>query len=239
MSSETVYLALVLDSPLQAWGTSSQFERRTTGLAPSKSGITGMICAAMGLQKGSETETAAIRTIAAAEMLSITVPKSRRMQRLIDYHTVQGTRRASNEPNKQAVETQREYLLDARFALILGLPREFACNTAEALQNPIWGIWLGRKSCIPAEPVCRGVFETEPEALRQLLGDAPLETFTTVRDSHDFENATDSVRDQPVSFGDVSSSGSHLRQYATRRITVISAEMASDNERPQSPPKNP
>ena len=47
------YLALLLDGPLQSWGFSSRFQRRTTGLHPTKSGVIGMICAAMGLAKGS------------------------------------------------------------------------------------------------------------------------------------------------------------------------------------------
>jgi CRISPR system Cascade subunit CasD len=122
---------------------------------------------------------------------------------------------------------------------LLRLPAEFARRVAEALQNPVWGIWLGRKSCIPAEPICRGMFTSEDEAVRDLLNTAPITAFSVIRDSHDFEKATDSVRDQPVSFGDPLSSGSHLRRYAPRRITVTSAEMALKDEGPPSPPKNP
>jgi CRISPR-associated Cas5-like protein len=139
MSSGIAYLALLLDGPLQAWGISSQFERRTTSLFPSKSGITGLICAALGLARGSGAEANATQTIAAAEMLSITLPKFRPMQRLQDFHTVLNTRRASNKPNEDAVPTRREYLLDARFAIILRLPAEFARSAAAALENPVWG----------------------------------------------------------------------------------------------------
>lgn len=54
--SDTSYLALLLDAPLQSWGFASRFERRTTALHPTKSGIIGLICAAMGLAKGSAEE---------------------------------------------------------------------------------------------------------------------------------------------------------------------------------------
>jgi len=54
--SETAYLALLLDGPLQSWGFASRFQRRTTGLHPTKSGVIGLITAAMGLAKGSAGE---------------------------------------------------------------------------------------------------------------------------------------------------------------------------------------
>ena len=44
--SDTAYLALLLDAPLQSWGFSSRFQRRTTGLHPTKSGVVGLISAA-------------------------------------------------------------------------------------------------------------------------------------------------------------------------------------------------
>jgi CRISPR system Cascade subunit CasD len=232
MSRRLAYLVLLLDGPLQAWGFSSQFERRTTSLFPSKSAITGLICAAMGVAKGSAAEADVIQTMAAAEMLSVTVPKSRGIQRLQDFHTVCDTRRANNELNKLAVVSHREYLLDARFLIVFQLPEEFARSAAAALDNPVWGIWLGRKSCIPAEPVCRGIFTSEAEALHKVLGGTPLTAFTTVRDAHNFETATDALRDRPVSFGGISSSGSHLREYAIRRVCVSAAETPTNHERP-------
>ena len=38
MSSENKYLALRLQGPLQSWGFDSQYNRRNTGLMPTKSG---------------------------------------------------------------------------------------------------------------------------------------------------------------------------------------------------------
>ena len=38
----------------------------------------------------------------------------------------------------------------------------------EALGNPVWGIWLGRKCCIPASLICRGIFEKRAEAIADL-----------------------------------------------------------------------
>jgi CRISPR system Cascade subunit CasD len=37
-----------LCAPIQSWGTQSRFLARDTGLEPSKSGVIGLICAALG-----------------------------------------------------------------------------------------------------------------------------------------------------------------------------------------------
>src|SRR2546427_280809 len=122
--SETAYLALLLDGPLQSWGFASRFDRRTTALHPTKSGIIGLICAAMGLAKGSPEEREVLPELAASKMMSITIPREARsdgkrlpLLRIEDYNTVIDTRRASGKMNPDAVITRREYLLDARYGV--------------------------------------------------------------------------------------------------------------------------
>lgn len=225
--SDAAYLALLLDGPLQSWGFASRFQRRTTALHPTKSGVIGLISAAMGLAKGSAAERTMLPELAKLQMSSIAIPRNmqgsggpRPVLRLEDYHTVLATRRASGTLNKDAVVTSRQYLLDARFGVILAGDRSVLERAAAALQNPVWGVWFGRKSCIPAEPVYRGLFDTELQAQRELLCDRSIESFTTVTEVKDFAEGTDSISDQPVSFGDASSSGPDKRQFAVRRVAV-------------------
>jgi CRISPR system Cascade subunit CasD len=224
--SDAAYLALLLDGPLQSWGFASRFQRRTTALHPTKSGVIGLISAAMGLAKGSAAERAMLPELAKLQMSSIAIPRDvgadgpRPVLRLEDYHTVLDTRRASSALNRDAVVTHRQYLLDARFGVILAGDRSVLERTAAALQNPVWGVWLGRKSCIPAEPVYRGLFDTELQAQRELVCNRSIESFTTVTEVKDFAEGTDSISDQPVSFGDASSSGPDKRLFAVRRIAV-------------------
>ncbi|HSU61817.1 MAG TPA: type I-E CRISPR-associated protein Cas5/CasD [Bryobacteraceae bacterium] len=233
MSSGTGYVALLLEAPMQSWGFGSQFERRSTGLFPSKSGIAGLLCAALGCAKGSQSERAAMDVLRSSAMLAIAIPKSREVRRMEDFHTVLDTRIAEdNKRNKNPVVTRREYLLDARFGIVLKLPSDWAQKVAAAVEDPVWGIWLGRKCCIPAGPVCRGVWQTEEDAVRHLVGDSALRFFTTVRDVDNFDSATDTLRDQPISFGSPESSGSHLREYAVRRIRLTLAESEVPDERP-------
>jgi len=231
MSDETAHLALLLDAPLQSWGFESRFQHRTTGLHPTKSGVIGLICAAMGLGKDSPEERATLPKLAALKMISIAIQREQvnrwtgekselAVRRLEDFHTVLNTRRASGKMNDDPVVTRRQYLLDARFGVILTGNRLLLQRMATALADPVWGVWFGRKSCIPAEPICRGVFASAAEAEKALIGDAPLESFTTVTDAESFAEGTDSLNDQPVSFGDGTSSGPDKRQFAVRRIRV-------------------
>lgn len=241
MSNETAHLALLLDAPLQSWGFESRFQRRTTGLHPTKSGVIGLICAAMGLGKDSPEERATLPKLAALKMISIAIQREQvnrwtgekselAVRRLEDFHTVLNTRRASGKMNDDPVVTRRQYLLGALFGVILTGNRLLLQRVATALADPVWGVWFGRKSCIPAEPICRGLFASAAEAEKALIGDAPLESFTTVTEAESFAEGTDSLNDQPVSFGDGTSSGPDKRQFAVRRIRVQSGAGLSVKE---------
>jgi len=223
MSADTAYLALILDAPLQSWGFSSRFQRRTSGLHPTKSGVIGLICAAMGIGKGTGAERKTLPQLAALKMTSIAI--ARNYQRVEDFHTVQGTRRASGKPNSDPVVTRRQYLADALFGVILAGDRALLERVAAALQDPVWGVWFGRKSCIPAQPVLvtlASVFAHAWQAiLRKLEMDEalPLETFTRVEEVTDFAAGTDSFNDQPVSFGRADSSAEG-RAFTVRRVCL-------------------
>jgi CRISPR system Cascade subunit CasD len=226
--SDTAYLALLLDAPLQSWGFASRFQRRTTGLHPTKSGIIGLVCAATGLAKGSPEEREFLPELAKLKMSSIVIPRDGEgaggplpVLRLEDYHTVLDTRRASGKMNEDAVLTRRQYLLDARFGVILAGDRLVLERIAAALEDPVWGVWFGRKNCIPAEPVYRGLFHTEAQAQNALIGNRSIEEFTAVSEASDFADGTDSISDQPVTFGDGKSSGPDKRQFAVRRIKLV------------------
>jgi len=230
MSSEK-HLALILDAPMQSWGFASRFQRRTTGMHPTKSGLLGMICAAMGVPKGSPLEGETLPWLSALSMTTLVIPRHhpRRPEqalpilRLEDFHTVGGgydsktqsqfmTKTASGKTNPNPVVSRRQYLLEARFGVIFKGEGDFVSKIATALQNPVWGIWFGRKSCIPAEPVCRGVYDTESEALKVLIGDRSVESFTRQTDVSSFEDGTDSYSDVPESFGS--------RKFTSRRIRL-------------------
>ena len=214
------HLLLYLDSPMQAWGHSSRFNRRTSASWPVKSGVVGMLCAAAGIERDDE---AGIAQLAALSMTVYTLQN--RGQRLLDYHTVGGGYNAKtnrqNMSNKagggspSTVLTDREYLLDCKFGVILSGSPDVIDRCEAALKNPKWGIWFGRKCCIPAARICEGTFDTEPLAKDRLVELAQelklkLESWRVVSEASTFEEGTDSLMDTPINFA--------TREYKARRI---------------------
>ena len=101
---------------------------------------------------------------------------------MTDYHTV-GARYDKEDPwQKRMIPTtadgkprgtdltHRDYLSDSVFGAVLSGDDALVAEMAAALENPVWGVWLGRKSCIPTEPVFAGVFDSA-EAARAALAD--------------------------------------------------------------------
>jgi CRISPR system Cascade subunit CasD len=226
MSPDSAYLALVLDAPLQSWGFDSRFQRRTTDLHPTKSGVIGLICASMGVGKGTAQEREMLPQLTAVKMTSIALPReSNPVRRMEDFHTVLNTRRASGKMNDDPVVTRRQYLVDACFGIILDGDRVLLGRIGSGLQDPVWGVWLGRKSCIAARPLFVAMHDTRGDAWRAILRslgrdeESPIESFTRVEDVDEFADGTDSYNDQPVSFGQPESS-SEGRVYTVRRVRV-------------------
>jgi CRISPR system Cascade subunit CasD len=223
------HLALMLDGPLQSWGFASRFQHRTTALFPTKSGLIGLVCAALGIQKGSIAEQEWLPKFSALQMTVITIPRQSQgrdrredehspIRRLEDFHTVLGTRRASGAMNTDPVVTRRQYVTEGRFGVLLAGPHEILVRIADALRDPVWGVWLGRKCCIPAAPILRAGPCDEESAWHALIGDTPRKDFMTIEEVARFEEGQDSINDQPVSFGSENSSGPEGRRYGTRRI---------------------
>jgi CRISPR system Cascade subunit CasD len=224
MSSNECYLALQLEGPLQSWGFDSQYNRRNTGLMPTKSAIAGICCAALGLPRGSEKEQAFLPAFGKVRMQAIAMPrdgvkKALPVRRLQDYHTVQNTKTAEGK-NKDCHITYRQYLTDASFGILLTGESSLLKQIADALVNPVWGIWLGRKTCVPSAPVFVGLKDNQDVALRLLIGDKPLESFTRQEDVEIFSEGRDTLPDVPVSFA------IERRLFAPRRVRTIQGTRA-------------
>jgi CRISPR system Cascade subunit CasD len=222
MSSKAC-LALLLDGPMQSWGSGSRFTRRTTELFPTKSGIIGLLAAALGVDKYKPDEAGAIARLAALACTVITLDKhqnGRRLDilRLEDFHTIGGgygadedwqcrPRSADNKILNNPVISQRHYLLDARFGVLLEGDKALLEQAAAALRNPKWGVWLGRKCCLPASPVLVLVAEDRGLAWRALVTRAgytdttPLTQFNRVEDAALSEDGGEILNDMPVAFG--------------------------------------
>ncbi|MFF1477136.1 type I-E CRISPR-associated protein Cas5/CasD [Streptomyces sp. NPDC058301] len=146
-------LLLRLAGPLQSWGERSPFAAvRDSAAFPTRSGLIGMFAAAEGRTRDQDLHPYAD--------LEFTTRIDRPGLRLIDYHTVGGglpdhlTAATSGGKHKgDAVITRRHYLADAVFVVAVTGPAQTIARIAKALHQPHWAPYLGRRSCIPDEPL--------------------------------------------------------------------------------------
>lgn len=141
-------LLLRLAGPMQSWGTISRFDQRDTGKEPSKSGVIGLLAAALGIDRENWTDLEPLTTLAMGVRHDRPgVPKR-------DYQTAQNIISADRSKVHETAVTTRDYLADAVF--LVGLEGEDLTlleRAHAALQNPVWPLALGRKSYVPSESV--------------------------------------------------------------------------------------
>ncbi len=131
-------------APLQAWDTQSRFGVRTTGREPSKSGIIGLLCAALGRPRWEPVDDLAALTMA------VRVDKEGHVLR--DFHTAMDILKAGGGTKKTEPST-RYYLSDAAFLVGLEGDKALLTQLHTALKTPHWSLCLGRKACPPSLPV--------------------------------------------------------------------------------------
>ncbi len=160
-------LLLRLVGPMQSWGTSSRFDQRETGKEPSKSGVIGLLAAAMGIDRENWCDLEPLAK------LTMGVRHDRAGILKSDYQTAQHIISADQKKVHETAVTSRDYLADAGFLVGLsGTDRVFLESVHAALKNPTWPLALGRKSYVPSEPIWMEGAVREG-SLKEVLGTHP------------------------------------------------------------------
>ncbi|MEV6601057.1 type I-E CRISPR-associated protein Cas5/CasD [Actinoplanes sp. NPDC051346] len=218
-------LLLRLAGPLQAWGTRSRFAHRHTDIAPSKSGVIGMLAAARGLR----------RTDPLTDLLELRfgVRVDQPGDILRDFHVARTLDGRTSMPL-----TYRHYLTDAAFLAAVSGDLPILDTLHQALTRPHFPLFLGRRSCPPAGAVSLGVHDgTLREKLttwpwqaagwhqRKLRGH-PTVRLEILRDADPGDTLTETAADQPVSFDP------GRRQHAWRTVVREHADLTNPAHRP-------
>lgn len=146
-------LLLRLVGPMQSWGTISRFDQRDTGKEPSKSGVIGLIAAALGIDRENWVDMEPLTRLVMGVRHDLPGVLKR------DYQTAGCAKgdiiiRADGSPSKDGVVSSRFYLADAAFLVGLeGNDRMLFKKVHAALRNPFWPLALGRRAYVPSEPV--------------------------------------------------------------------------------------
>ena len=164
-------LLLRLEGPLQSWGSRARWDVRDTTPEPTKSGVIGLLGCALGYPVGD----ARLEALDAGLRFGLRVEHPGAVME--DYQTITdflptadgrykkgggspeiSLSKLRSDPNASpaTIISPRFYLEDAAFLVALeerhthpGLARQ----CAQAVQEPVWPLFLGRKACIPTRPV--------------------------------------------------------------------------------------
>lgn len=220
-------LLLRFAAPMQSWGVSSKFNRRMTNGEPSRSGVIGLLAAALGRER--HESLAPFQSL----KFGVRIDQPGTIQR--DFHMAHGKVGSKDTPWR----TYRYYVEDAVFLAALEGEAGFLGALENALQNPVFPLFLGRRSCPPTGPLVLGIREKN---LRQALQEEPwqasawyqrksarqeIRTLDIVRDA-DFEEVSYAVRDVPQSFDP------HRRSYAFRNV-IREQILLQDVQKVESP----
>lgn len=228
-------LLLWLEAPLQSWGAGSRYGRRDTLPFPTRSGILGLLCCAMGRGGEQREWLAAMKDLPQTVLAFAPVDRfgsPRRALLLQDFHMVGGGY-DSRDPwqdifipktmdGKRPVGagtklTYRYYVQDMAYACALAVPESMEEEVTAALAAPAWPICLGRRSCIPTDMVFRGFFDSEEEAFAHARAVAEKKkrraVFRVIGGKHD-EGSVMILNDVPVNFG-------LFKRYEDRTVTVV------------------
>lgn len=167
-------LVLNLKGPLQSWGVQSRGSLRDTSNHPTKSGVVGVLAAALGRNRKADNSDLcalkmAVRVEEPGEVWS-------------DFQTVTYrpksapvTPVAMRNPNdKEHARSQsakalinKRYLTGAHFTVFLQGDETQLQEISEALRCPVFPLYLGRKNCAPSLPVFADLIGT-PENLQEI-----------------------------------------------------------------------
>ena len=227
-------LLLWLEAPLQSWGADSRYGRRDTLPFPTRSGVLGLLCCAMG-RGGEQREW--LEAMRPCRQTVLSFPRKGRkgmeiLPLLRDFHMV-GSAYDDSDPwqnmlipktaeGKKPVGagtklTHRYYLQDMAFACLLEVPDEFAEEIRTGLEAPVWPICLGRKSCVPTALVFRGFFDTQEDAEQramEIAEEGGRIAQLKVVPGFDENGEAMTLNDVPLCFG-------IRKKYADRQVSVI------------------
>lgn len=145
-------LKLVLSAPLQSYGIDSRWDSRDTNSYPTKSAIVGMLGSAFGYQRGDN------RLDILNDNISVNIRVDKPGYRLEDLQVVNWDVKAAQGGKRKGKGDAhpllyKYYIQDAIFTVYISSNEDLINEIYSALKNPVWPIYLGRKSCTPTYPI--------------------------------------------------------------------------------------
>lgn len=181
-------ILIPLQAPLQSWGLRSRWTHRDTALAPTKSGVIGLIANAMGLDRNDP--------ITMFDGLRFGVRVDQPGIVLTDFQV-------SGRINGNVI-TPKDYLADAKF--LAGFETsddKMLDRISTAFRNPARPLYLGRRNCPPLGPIIPTILNASLEDSLQeapSLNGKPTNLMPLEIEPASFTKDSIPVNDQPTTF---------------------------------------
>ncbi|HEM8795113.1 type I-E CRISPR-associated protein Cas5/CasD [Klebsiella michiganensis] len=172
------YLVFQLHGPMASWGVDAPGEVRHTHELPSRSALLGLLAAALGIRRDEEERLNAFN-----QHYSFLLCASQEPCWARDYHTAQmpkevrkaryfSRREELSDPELlSALISRRDYYTDAWWMVALAQTPDAPCSLEQlrdALQHPVFPLYLGRKSHPLALPLAPLLLEgSAPDVLNE------------------------------------------------------------------------
>ncbi|MEU9925215.1 type I-E CRISPR-associated protein Cas5/CasD [Streptomyces griseoluteus] len=176
-------LLLRLAAPVAAYGAGAVFNHRDTARHPTRSAVIGLLAAAAGRDREHALDPFTdLPGTPGYHDVRLTIRADKPGTVHTDYHvtgggypramTLQTSAGKRRPPNRSALPTHRDYLHDAAFTIAVTGPAPLIETVARHLERPRHAPYLGRRACLPDEPLLLRGPHTDPH--HQLLHHAPL-----------------------------------------------------------------
>ncbi|WP_448983858.1 type I-E CRISPR-associated protein Cas5/CasD [Olsenella uli] len=240
-------LLLKLVGPLQSWGSDSRFTERKTQHEPTKSGVVGLLAAALGRRR----EDSVSDLVALRFGVRIDQPGSYERDFQTEHTRVWDKGKQRWVFRGSLPLSHRYYLADAVFVAAFEGDDELVRMCAEALECPVFPLYLGRRSCPPSGKILLGIEEDMDllEALQlapwqstdhyrrqwriRKKEEVKLEILYDKGPSDQGEGYDVSQQDVPISFSQV------YRQYTWRTVAHATTTVRNPSYMPQSVEHDP
>lgn len=162
------YLKIHLSGVLQYFSSKQSTTLRdtyTTDYYPTKRAVFGLIGSAMGFERGNAEQQAYLRDNLIVKYKSLnddfsvleeiqTVRPLRSQQNYMNKHYKRNRfRTVVGDMKDDGILKKVQYLQDAEFEVYVGGDEKILKQIYEALRNPVYALYIGKRSCVPNKPL--------------------------------------------------------------------------------------
>ena len=197
---------------MSAYGLQTFDVHRRANHFPTRSAILGLLGAALGITRENYPQLFEL-----SQQLNIAVQVNHAGEKIVDYHTVQNFRSPQGKIQSGTKPTYREYWCDSEYSFAISANEDTVLRLENAVNNPMFGLFQGRKSCPLTRPLFEAVVnEANPVAALKKVGETG-QVFSDVPGEN--QVAMLQVRDQLTVMP---------RKYAMRRVYVCGQQGVAD-----------